>query len=197
MIRVLSVDCAMRRTGWAVMDSEGEVRPVWGLYHTQDWNKENCDRELHRWRQWLFDMHREHGFTHVAVEEVFVDNRNGGKNFNYSGTQFQMMATGILFQWCFEFGIETFNANIDRWRARFLGINRLPKDFERDKTYWKKLALKVAAQRNWFCTEHDEAEACGIADFTLAALSKPYRLRTEKYLAKQHQDFDLKTGAHA
>lgn len=196
MTVVLALDIAMKRTGWAVGGVDWP-RPFWGVFETVKWCKENCDRELHLWRSWLDDMWEEHHFTHVAVEEVFVNTLGGGKAFNFSGTQAQMMLSGVLFQWCHEHGIETFEAGIDGWRARFLGLNRKPKDFRKDDKYWKTLALKIAAQRNWFCQHHDEAEALGILDFSLAALSKPYRLRTEKYLAKQHQDIDFKMGAHA
>lgn len=194
MTVILALDLAMRRTGWAVGGVD-DARPRWGVYETHNWCKETCDRELTAWRKWIEAQHATHRFDTVAVEEVFV-NANG-KSFNFKGTQFQMMASGVLFQWCHERGVETFEAGIDGWRERFLGLNRKPKDFHKDDDYWKKLALKVAAQRNWFCEHHDEAEALGILDFSLAALSKPYRRRTDKYRAKQHQDIDHKMGAHS
>lgn len=194
MTTVLALDIAMKRTGWAVGGDDWE-RPRWGVFETQRWSKETCDRELTAWRKWIEEMHAEHRFSVLSVEEVFV-NANG-KSFNFSGTQAQMMLSGVAFQWCFERGVATFEAGIDGWRDRFLGLNRKPKDFKRDDEYWKRLALKVAAQRNWFCEHHDEAEALGILDFSLAALSKPYRRRTAQYLTRQHLDIDLKRGAHA
>lgn len=194
MTVVLAIDLAMRRTGWAVGGADWK-RPSWGVYETTDWCKANCDRELHLWRGWLEAMHAQHGFDTVSVEEVFVN--ADGKSFNFSGTQFQMMASGVLFQWCHERGVGTFEASIDDWRKRFLGLNRKPKDFKKDDSYWKNLALKVAAQRNWFCQHHDEAEALGILDYTLACLSPAYRQRTLRAPAKQEHDIDIKAGAHA
>jgi hypothetical protein len=80
---------------------------------------------------------------------------------------------------------------------RFLGINRRPKDSKSDENYWKWLALKVAAQRNWFCTVHDEAEALGILDYALHTLSPAYRLRTDHNQARRHSEIDLKRGVFA
>lgn len=195
MTCVLALDLAKNRSGWAVLGEAWE-KPIAGVWETVKW-EDNEAQNLHVFRKFLTSLGDTYSLTHVIIEQVFIDLRNGGKAFQWVGTQGQLFLSGVALEWAASRGLKVFQASPSDWRQRFLGLSRKPKDSATDKTYWKNLALKVAAQRGLFCEFHDAAEAYGIADYALAALSKPYRLRTDKFLARQHQDIDLKMGAHA
>jgi len=195
MTVVLALDLAMKRSGFAVLGEDWD-KPVVGVWESFGWQDHEADN-LHEFRQFLSTKGDTYELTDVVIEKVFIDLRNGGKAFQWLGTQGQLMLMGVALEWAASRGLRVHQADCAEWRKRFLGLNRKPKDFANDKNYWKDLALKVAAQRGTFCEFHDAAEAYGIADFALAALSKPYRLRTEKHLARQHQDIDFKMGAHS
>jgi len=78
-----------------------------------------------------------------------------------------------------------------------LGLNRRPKEFKGDSTYWKRLAVKAAADRNWFCEHHDSAEALAIMDYSLAQLDKTYRNKTNPARGRQVADIMHRRGFHA
>lgn len=192
MLCVLAIDCAMNTSGWAVGNATA-ARPAWGVYNTERWCKQNSGRELARWREWLDGMLAEHQFNAIAIEQVFVD-VSSAQAFNFSGTQAQMMLSGILFEWAFQHAIPVHEVSIDDWRAHFLGFNRRPRDSGKKGDFWKALAMKVAAQRNWFVEFHDSAEALGILDYTLSTLDQGYRHRTAAIRGRQELDRTLGRG---
>lgn len=195
MKRVLALDVAMNRTGWAFGLSAPDTRPTHGVFETQNWEG-NEGKNLHRLRRWLDEKFKT--ATHIAMEQIFVDVRGAdSKAFNFGGTEGQMMQAGVVAEWAESMGMPVFWINCDDWRRRFLGLNRKPKEHRSEKLYWKNLALKVAAQRGWFCEFHDEAEALGILDYTLAQLDLGYRDRTNVHLNKQHVDQIQGRGLHA
>ena len=192
MIKVLALDIAMHRTGWAVGSADGSP-PSWGVFETENW-KDNEGENLAAFRNQVL---RKHTFlTHIVIEEVFVDVRNASR-FQYNGTHAQMQLQAMALLYCHDEMITPLTANISDWRMRFLGMNRKPKDFKGDANYWKTLALKAAADRNWYCEHHDSAEALGIMDFALANLDKEYKLRTNPILNRKQADITFKRGAHA
>lgn len=194
-MKCLALDIAMHRTGWAIGSPQGN-RIERGVYETNDWSKLNADRELRRWREWLDCMCTDLSITHMAIETVFVDNRRGGRNFNFSGTQAQMMLSGCALEYSYK-KIRTLEIDINHWRMRFLGLNRKPKDIETKNDYWKNLAQKVCARNHFiFVDHHDEAEAIGILDYALSELSPEYRARTTGANNRTQQDADLRRGAH-
>lgn len=195
MTVVLALDIAMHRTGWALGGDDWE-KPRWGTFETERW-ADNEGKNLNRFREWLDSVGNTFALTHVVLEEVFVNVGREGVAFQFNGTQAQMMLSGVALEWAYSRKLGAAQVGIDDWRKRFLGLNRKPKDFRSDKNYWKTLALKVAAQRNWYCEHHDEAEALGILDYALSCLSKPYARRTLRNPAKQERDIDRKTGVHA
>jgi hypothetical protein len=195
MIRVLALDIAQNRTGWARAGSDAASRPRWGVFETINWaNKQGGN--LVRFKDFLHEFDGD-GITHVVCEDIFVDVRNGGKQFQFNGTEGQMMLCGAVLEWAERQSIPQFKINIGDWRQRFLGIKVRPKDAKGDDMYWKNLALKVAAQRGWFCEFHDSAEALGMADYALAQLDLAYRDRTNVHLNRQHVDQIQGRGLHA
>lgn len=195
MTCVLALDIAMHRTGWALRGSDWD-KPQWGVFETRDWAKAEAEN-LHVWRKHMmahFDVRPE--ISHLVIEQVFVDVRSSNK-FQFAGTQAQMMLSGIAMQVAYERGAKVMQVNIDDWRKQFLGHNRKPKDFKNDDKYWKTLAMKVAARRDWYVTYHDEAEALGIVNYALAALDRTYALKNNGHEARQHADMDQKRGLFA
>jgi len=90
MIKVLALDIAKNRTGWACGSADGSA-PSWGVFDTLNWD-DNEGRNLAAFRQVL----RSNPFlTHIVMEEVFI---NVGKQaaFNYSGTEGQMMLKSVV-----------------------------------------------------------------------------------------------------
>lgn len=171
MIRVLALDIAQHRTGWAFGAPGGPY--VSGVYETNNWSKITVDRELDRWRRWLAAMHRDYGFAAMAIEEVFVDVKDPSR-FQFSGTQAQMMLSAIVYQWCYEHRIVSFEARISHWRSHFLGFNRRPAGT--DASFWKTSAIEEVRRRGWpEVKHHDEAEALGILDYALAELTPRFQ----------------------
>lgn len=194
MTCVLSLDISMTRTGWA-LGGEDWNRPRWGVFETDRW-PDRQGENLVALVDWLDSIGDTYALTHLTYEKVFV-NANPAK-FQWNGTEAQLMMAGTVVQWATRRKLKVFRIEIDDWRKRFLGLNRRPKDFKKDDNYWKNLALRVCAQdHNWFCQHHDEAEALGILDYSLANLSPAYARRTLRSPAKQERDIDHKTGAHA
>lgn len=168
MTVILALDIAKDRTGWAL--GRADEQPVSGVFETQNWTKVTADRELDRWRRWLSRMCEQRRFEAVAHECIFVDVRDR-KKFQFSGTQAQMMMAGILFQWCYERKIPTFEAMIPRWRGHFLGFTSRPAGTDPD--YWKTSAMEECRRRGWdWMRYHDEAEALGILDYAQAQFGK-------------------------
>jgi hypothetical protein len=197
MICVLALDIAMHRTGWAIGTPVAGTHPAKGVFETENW-PDHEGKNLHAFKTFLNAMRELYPITHLVLEEVFVDVRGfGAKNFQFNGTQAQLMLSATALEWAYANGIEDFQANIDNWRMRFLGLNRKPKESKKDDAYWKNLALRVAAQEhNWFCEFHDEAEALGIMHYALGELDKDYKRRTNRLHNKQQVDQMLGRGLH-
>ena len=197
MIRALSLDIAKSATGWAFIASDGSA-PSWGTYHTLDWSKKTSGRELVKWRQWLAETISKFGVNAVAVEEIFI-NANP-RMFDFGGTQAQMMLAAHVIEICETEGIPFYEINISDWRQSFLGFCRRPKDAgKKDKLYWKRLACKACANRDWYVAleEHDSAEALGIADYSVAQLDPAYRIRTNPARGREVADRMFQRGHHA
>ena len=195
MTCVLSLDIAMGRTGWAVGQPVADARFSHGVFETENWSG-NEGRNLVAFRKHLESLRSLYPLTHVAIEQVFVDVSKASR-FQFNGTQGQMMLSGVALEWAYRSSIKAAEVNIDEWRKRFLGLNRKPKESRGDDKYWKTIALKRAAELGYWCEHHDEAEAIGILDAALAALDKPYRLRTNPREARAQADIDNKRGIHA
>ena len=150
---------------------------------------------LKNWRKFLDARAASFEITHLVFEHVFV-NANP-KQFQWNGTEAQLMLLGVAVEWAEQRGIAQLKADIDDWRMRFLGLNRKPKDGTAGSDYWKTMALRRAAELNIYCEHHDEAEAIGILDFALAALDPAYRRRTDPRYRRAQNDIDLKRGIHA
>lgn len=192
MICVLALDLAKNRSGWALGGPTWN-RPHFGVFETANWDK-RPGYNLVNFRKFL-DARTSFPISHVVIEQVFVDVRGAGsKAFNFGGTQFQMMASGVVLEWAESRGIKQLEANVGDWRARFLGHNRRPKDAAKEDLYWKNLAIKRCAELGWWVEHHDTAEALGILDFSLAALDPAYRRNTDARHARIQQDRDYKKG---
>lgn len=193
MTVVLALDLSMTRTGWAMGG------PKWNTFHfgvfePVMWEKRQ-GHNLVNFRRFL-DARREHfQITHLVIERVFV-NANPAK-FSWNGTESQLMQAGVAVEWAHGRGIATMWADIKDWRGRFLGHSVRAKGTGDDSKYWKDLALKRAAELNYYCTHHDEAEAIGLLDFALAALDPAYCRRTNPRHARIQQDRDFKKGMFA
>ena len=193
MTTVLAFDLSMTRTGWALGSSDG-TPPKWGVFETSDWPK-NQGRELFAFRQLLDSFTRQHLIDLICVEHVFVD--ANPMKFQFNGTEGQMMLKGVLEEFAYSKDIRCASVAVADWRQYFLGLNRRPKEAKGDEKYWKDLALRVAAQRNWYCTWHDEAEALGIMDYALFETDKNYRQKMIGTRNRIEHDHDLKRGAFA
>jgi hypothetical protein len=99
MTVALALDIAMHTTGWA-LGGEDWGRPQWGVFKTKDWKTEQ-EVNLHAFRQFLDSKANTFALTHLVIEDIFVDNRNGGKAFNFSGTQAQLMLAGVALEWAY------------------------------------------------------------------------------------------------
>lgn len=196
MTVVLALDIAKNRTGWARGSAAPGSIPRWGVFETVNWDG-NEGPNLKRWRELLCGELLD-GCTHLAMENIFVDVRGAAaKAFNFSGTQAQMMLAGVAILIAEERGIPQLSVDCDHWRMRFLGLNRRPKDSAKDSDYWKRLALKVAAQQhNWFCHHHDEAEALGILHYALGEIDRGYKDRTNGAFHRNQLDITMGRGLH-
>lgn len=191
---VLALDVAKNRTGWAI-GSPAWPRPFWGVFELSGQYEGNEGRHLHRWRQFLIDKIENQHITYVAIEAAFIDT----KDFDWRGSEPQIKMHGIAEQLLVERGIQGGRASIAAWRKRFLGTCKTPAGItrKRDRTeFWKKAALHQCVARGWYVTHHDEAEALGIMDFTLAALSPEYEHRTGPKFRRAEYAADFKRGIH-
>lgn len=193
MTCVLALDISMTRTGWALGGPDWG-KPLHGVFETANWPKRQ-GYNLKNWRKFLDARAASFEITHLVFEHVFV-NANA-KQFQWNGTEAQLMLLGVAVEWAEQRGIAQLKADIDDWRMRFLGLNRKPKDGTAGSDYWKTMALRRAAELNIYCEHHDEAEAIGILDFALAALDTAYRRRTDPRYRRAQNDIDLKRGIHA
>lgn len=172
---VMAIDLAKHRSGIAI-GGPAWPRPFWFVHELSfDYDKKP-GAALHAWRRCLTDTITKHLVTYVAVESFFIDM----KKFDFNGTVPAAHMWGVLLELCAERGIKCGQAPIGAWRKRFLGSAVAPKNLVgRMKTeYWKERAVKACVDRNFYVTYHDEAEAIGILDFTLAALDRDYAHRT-------------------
>lgn len=190
MTCVLALDVSMTRTGWALGGPQWD-RFTHGVFETANWEKRQ-GYNLVNFRKFLDARASTFNLTHLAVERIFV-NANPGK-FQWNGTEAQLMLAGVAVEWASGRGITPMWADIKLWRHRFLGHSAKPNDAGPDSKYWKDLALRRAAELNYYCTHHDEAEALGILDFALAALDVEYRRKTNPRHRRVQNDMDLKRG---
>lgn len=196
MVRILALDVAKNATGWAFLAGDMSA-PSWGTYHTLDWSKKSCGREMVKWRQWLAEQITKFQITGLAVEEIFV-NANP-RMFDFSGTQAQMMLAAHAIEMCETAGIPVYEINIKHWRESGLGFSTKSKDAGKDRMFWKRHACAAAAKRDWYIPldEHDAAEALWIADYTVAQLDRNYKLLTSHHRGRQVADIIHKRGLHA
>lgn len=171
---VLALDLAKRRTGWAV-GSPDMKRPMWGVYETQEWDRQQGKR-LHEWRQFLQRKITEHGVTYIAFEHLIIP----PKEFNHESHVPMAQMHGIALEVAEELKLRTGSVTVQAWRKAFLGSAVAPKHLaSKDRTPWlKDAAMKQAASRGWLPQYHDEAEALGIMDFALSCLSASYDHKT-------------------
>lgn len=184
----MSLDIAKNRTGYAV-GSTAWPRPFWGVHERSGpWDRREGER-LNEWRRFLVGKLDEHGITYVTVEQLFI---NMG-DFNFNGTVPIAQMHGIVLQLCQERGIKCGEAPIGAWRKRFLGTAAAPKGLAgKAKTeWWKRQAITACVARNWYVTHHDEAEAIGILDFTLASLDRDYAHRTAPLFRRRELQQDV------
>lgn len=222
MTCVLALDIAMNRSGFAEGGPEWN-RPRWGVFETAGWRDGGEAVNLVRWGDFLDERMEANRFTHMVIEHIFVDTRIPKLKalvallfkkkmrealslarslaekpaFDFAATQAQMMLSGVAVERAARRGIKVFSVTTDEWRERFLGMNRRPEEAKGDDKFWKTLALRRAAELGWYCEFHDQAEALGILDCALAALDKPYRLRTNPRQARAQADIDNKRGIFA
>lgn len=171
---VMALDIAKHRTGWAV-GAPVWPRPHWGVHELDgawDGREGLC---LKAWRSFLINQIARHGVTYMTVEQFMIDMRD----FNFNGTVPIAQMHGIVLELCEERSIKVGRASIASWRKRFLGTAvapaGMPSKLRTD--WWKKQAVTACTDRNWYVTHHDEAEAIGILDFTMAALDEDYAHR--------------------
>lgn len=170
-LRVLALDIAKHRTGWAV-GFPGMDRPWWGVYELAgEWDRHEGLR-LHQWRTFLERKIDEHSVTYVAMERPFVDTRD----FNYNGAVPILQMWGIVLELAQAKGIRHGAVPIGSWRSHFLGTAKAPAGLAKAQrtSALKDMAVKQALHRGWLCQFHDEAEALGIMDFALACLDADY-----------------------
>lgn len=183
---VLALDIAKNRTGWAVGSPAWE-RPYWGVHEMAgDWQRHE-GRRLLEWRAFLSNTMNKYQVSYMAMERLFVD----VKNFDFNGTQPMLMFHAIALELAEERGIPTGDVSIKTWRSHFLGSSVAPKHVEKATPFWKELAVKAAAARNWYVTFHDEAEALGILDTVLAFKDPDYLHKTGAHVRRQEQRRDL------
>ena len=72
-------------------------------------------------------------------------------------------------------------ANLQSWRKVFLGTSAAPKHIKgrANRSKWlKDEAIHACLRRGWMVTDDNEADACGILDYTLGCDDKAYKDRT-------------------
>jgi hypothetical protein len=170
-IRVLALDIAKHRTGWAVGYS-GMTRPSWGVYNLAgDWDRHEGLR-LHQWRNFLEVTIDTHSVEYIAMERPFIDL----KSFDWNGTAPILQMHGIVLELAHARGIRAGAVSISSWRSHFLGTSKAPAGLASNQrtNALKDMAMRQCLRRNWLCEYHDEAEALGIMDFALACLDPDY-----------------------
>lgn len=184
----MALDIAKNRTGCAV-GSPAWPRPFWCVHEVSGPWERNEGKRLDEWRSFLLGKVDEYGVNYIAVEQFHINL----KIFDFNGTVPIAQMHGIVLQLCEERRIKCGEAPIGSWRKRFLGTAAAPKGLVgKSKTeWWKKQAIAACVARNWYVTHHDEAEAIGILDFTLASLDRDYAHRTAPLFRRRELQQDV------
>lgn len=130
----------------------------------------------------------EHGVTHGFIEAPILVI----KNQKHQKHQPEINLTSRLVLFKVELAVELafFHRKLPDvswaytwdWRERFIGRSKAPPGVVRAeaKTAWfKAQAIAACARRDLYITDHNIAEACGIADFGLAVVDPVYRAMTD------------------
>lgn len=187
-LRVLALDIAKHRTGWAV-GSPDMNRPYWGVWQMpMPWDRYEAER-LDQFYRFLTEKIDEHHVTYVAMERLLIDMAD----FNYNGTvpMAQMHGTALLA--ARHKGCRQGAVAISSWRSHYLGSTAAPKHLGKSqRTNWlKDEAMKKSIARGWYCTVHDEAEALGIMDYALYCLDDNYAHKIGPFVRRAELKADI------
>lgn len=170
-IKVLALDQAPRKTGWAIGRPCWPEPPLFGVFSLPSW----VDREGEmnsRFCEWLYHMIVSHGVTDV-IYEAPVDNDKWAKDFQVTVTQGAQIGS-IWTVTRNALGKEPTESTVQDMRKRFIGTNTVPPGLTRPdirRQWLKDQAIKACAMRGWLVEDHNVAEALGHCDHALSTLS--------------------------
>lgn len=178
----LGLDQSPRRIGYA-FGWPNMMRPTVGVHEIPAVGSHYAVT-LAAARDWLADLIREHGVTHLCFESpIFA----GLTNANHLR---QMMAlAGAIELTALDLGVNCREVNAQTWRARFIGRARAPKYIAKTKRreWVKQQAIRACILRGWVVAqgkgEADDAEACGILDYLLSCDFPEYARRKPAFPA--------------
>lgn len=190
-MRVLGLDQASR-TGWAIAE-DGMRKPVSGVWNTRQATQNGDETPyFHDFRRRLTDIVREH-----KPERIFFETPILMRHDTVAGIILRYGLIPVIQLVSADAGLPPpqMVANGD-WHERFLGVRSVPPSLKgassHHKTrWWKEAVVTACAKRNWYITDHNEADACAIADYGLASVSKDYAGQTDALARRAEMEADL------
>ncbi|MGE0289292.1 MAG: hypothetical protein AB7I42_26545 [Bradyrhizobium sp.] len=192
MTKVLGLDQSSH-CGWAVVWPEMRS-PLYGVWHLP-LNREDETPAFVT----LFDrvdaVIRDHEISDVFFERPFEPKWGKG---NRRSSDLQKQYVAIIMTAAGKHGISAEQVPCEYWRERFTGHRRAaPGLTEEDarKGWWKQQALKSCAKLGWAVSDHNAAEAIGIAHFGMCCRDRAYDARTAPIFWRAQYSADMGNAA--
>ena len=172
MATIMGIDQSKNGFGWAVRSTDWRS-PRWG--HARFEKQGNDEAPMFdEAYQLVKNLIRQYGVEQIYIEGFFVPIfKKGGRaptiNIHSEFPKLGIVTCIMLAQ--IHSGLPAIEAvDIQKWRGWFLPIKRAPAGYD-----WKEAAIRECRNRGWEVKMHDEAEACGIADYGLSLHSVEHR----------------------
>lgn len=169
---VLGLDQSPKGIGWCY--GLPGAKPAFGYHQNLDFG-DNTARLGRHVREWLITFAKSAGVETIYFEQVLV--RKYGLHMP---TLYRQMAVVAGIETAAEMiGLEDscFQIMIADWRTQFHHGMRPPKGQGDESDAWKAMAIKECARRDWYTTDHNIAEACGIWHYGCLVQDKVFRAR--------------------
>lgn len=194
MVKIFALDQA-GKTGWARGSSEGESHRsgLWALPPPDEYGNELP--VFLGMRRRLTEAFEEEPFDIIAFEEPqFINGQSS------VGQRIQLLGLVAVVQlFGHDHNIPAYSVPLDDWRQHFIGARRAPRHInvsEARTDWWKRKAVEACSFRMWDChSDHNEAEARGILDYSLTQASQSYFSKVRPLLLRQESHIK-KEGAY-
>jgi hypothetical protein len=128
----------------------------------------------------------------IGAEEIFFEQVLPNRGWNTTTVSKQYTVACNLETGARHIGLKhnIRQVKIRSWRTEFYAGMRPPRNADDESAIWKDMAVKECARRNWFTSDHNVAEACGIWDFGCKCADKAYRLSSRVGKRRQQSKQD-------